>query len=145
MEAFESDDGHIVVRVDTGDDLLKAIKKVCRDEAIETGAVISGIGTLNRLEIHYLHSENLDESTSDRNTVIQSEECWEISGISGTIADKQPHVHLTAFNGDRTVVGHLEEGCIVNALGEIVIRPIEGLSIIRSPNEFGVNVLRPEE
>lgn len=145
MKTFESGDGHIVTRLDAGDDVLKSIQEVCQVEAVDTDAVISGIGTVNRLKIHYLHSDDLDEPTSERNTVIQSENCWEISGISGVIADSQPHLHVTAFDGNRTVAGHLEEGCIVNALGELVIRRIDDLSITRLPNEFNVDVLRSNE
>jgi predicted DNA-binding protein with PD1-like motif len=61
------------------------------------------------------------------------------------IANGEPHLHLVAYNGDRTVAGHLEEGNVVHLLGEIVIRPIEGLELERrsDENEYNIGQLKP--
>lgn len=144
METFQADD-HVVVQLETGDDVLASIRAACRETGLETGAVISAIGTLKRLEVHYLHSTDLGVPADERNTRISFEAAWEVSTISGVVADGEPHLHLTAFDGDRTVAGHVEPGCVVNALGEVVLRRFDDLSLERSPNEYGVDVLQSRE
>ena len=47
--------------------------------------------------------------------------CYEISAIQGIIADGEPHLHVTLCEGDKTIAGHLEDGCKVMTLAEIAI------------------------
>ena len=141
MRSFEADDGSIVVGLETGDLVLESIRQACAEHEIDTGAVVSAIGTLRNLSVHYLHSDDLTQDQEDRNTVLEFDGCWEISGIGGLIANGEPHLHVTAFNGDRTIGGHLEEGNEINALGEVLIRPIKGLKLTRELNEHGVSTL----
>lgn len=141
MRTFPTDDGHVVVRLDTGDLVLESIRRACEDHGVDTGAVVSAIGTLRNLRVHYLHTDDLDRSSEERNTVLDLDGAWEVSGIQGMIADGEPHLHVTAFDGERTIAGHLEEGNEVNALGEVLIRKLDGPSLTRRPNEHGVSML----
>ena len=141
MRTFETDDGHVVIRLDTGDLVLESIREACGDHDVDTGAVVSAIGTLRNLCVHYLHTDDLAQERADRNTMVELDGCWEISGIQGLIADGEPHLHVTAWDGDRTIGGHLEEGNEINALGEILVRRLEGIELIREPNEYGVSML----
>ena len=141
MESFESDDGHVVVRLDRGDLALESIERACEHHDVDTGAVVSGIGTFSNLNIHYVDRTDLPEEQSDRNVDLELEGAWEITNVGGVIADGEPHLHVTGFDGERTVGGHLEEGCEVNVLGEFTIRKFEGLSLTREPGERSVSQL----
>ena len=141
MHTFESESGHVVVSLETGDLFLESIQTVCEDHDIETGYVASAIGTLRNLNVHYLTTDDLTASRDERNTVLELDGCWEVSGVNGVIAAGDPHLHVTADDGERTVAGHLEDGCEINALGEVVIRRLEDLDLERTPNEFGVSIL----
>lgn len=143
MESFESDDGHVIVRLDRGDMALESLVDACADHDVDTGAVVSDIGTFSNLNIHYVDRTDLPEEQADRNVDLELEGPWEVIDIGGVIADGEPHLHVTAFNGERTVGGHLEEGCEVNVLGEFTIRKIDGLSLIREPGEHNVSQLTP--
>jgi predicted DNA-binding protein with PD1-like motif len=66
---------------------------------------------------------------------------WEITDVGGVIADGDPHLHVTGFNGERTVGGHLESGCEVNVLGEFTIEKMEGIALTREPNDHGISQL----
>jgi predicted DNA-binding protein with PD1-like motif len=141
MQTFTTNDDHLVIRLDTGDMMLESIRAACEEHAVTDGTVVSGIGTLRNLHVHYLHADIETGEKDDRNTFLELDGCWEISGIDGLVADGEPHLHLTAYDGERTVVGHLEEGNEVNALGEVVVRELDGADLTRRPNEFDVSML----
>lgn len=145
MRTYTSGEDHIVVRLDTGDMVLESIREACAEHDVETGAVVSAIGTLRNLNVHYLHTDDLEQEQEDRNTVLELDGCWEVSGIQGLVADGEPHLHVTAFDGDRTIAGHLEAGNEVNALAEILLQRLDGPALTRRPNEHGVSVLEPRE
>ena len=45
--------------------------------------------------------------------------------MSGIIANGEPHIHISLSQDDKGFGGHLEEGCIILTLAEIVIVKIE--------------------
>lgn len=143
MQSFESESGYVVIRLDPGDLVLESILSVCEKHNIKTGAVISGIGTFRNLHIHYFKGDG--PADEDGNIFIESNEPWEITGIEGVIADGEPHLHVTAFNGDQTIAGHLEKGNETNALGEVLIRKIDDLDLIRSPNKYDIPMLEERD
>lgn len=142
MDSFESDDGHVVVRLDRGDLVLESLTDACADHDVDTGAVVSGIGTFSGLKIHYVNRTDLPEEQADRNVSLELDGSWEVTNVGGVVADGEPHLHVTAFDGDRTVGGHLEEGNEVNVLGEFTIRKFSGLSLERRPGDHGISQLR---
>ena len=145
METFTSDDGYVLVRLDRGDLVLESIREACDRHDIDTGAVVSGIGTFSNLNIHYVDRTDLPENQADRNVGMELDGSWEVTSIQGLIADGDPHLHTTAFDGERTVAGHLEEGCEVNVLGEVAIQKITGPELTRVPNEHNISQLSERE
>ena len=141
MDTFESDAGYVAVSLESGDELLESIEAACEKHDVDTGAVVSAIGTLRNLNVHYLTTDDLTADRSERNETLELDGCWEVSGIEGLIADGEPHLHVTADNGERTVAAHLEPGCEVNALAEVLIRRVPDLELQRTKNEFDVSTL----
>lgn len=142
MESFESDDGHVFVRLDRGDLALESIVAACENHAVDTGVVVSGIGTFSQLNVHYVHRTDMPDSQADRNTSLELDGSWEVTNVGGIVANGEPHLHVTAFDGERTVGGHLEVGCEVNVLGEFTIRKVDGVALERRPGDRGVSQLR---
>ena len=142
MKTFESDDRHVYLRLDPGDLALESIKEACDDHDIDSGVIVSGIGTFRNLNIHYVPTTDFPEDKSERNEFLELEGSWEVGTIDGAIADGDPHLHVVAYNGDETVAGHLEDACEVHLLGEIVIRKIEDLELTRRPGEKNVGRLQ---
>lgn len=142
MDTFEANDGYIIVRLDPGDLALESIRTACENHAIDTGTVVSGIGTLSNLTIHYVNRTDRPAEKDDRNVTLELDGSWEINSVGGVIADGDPHLHVTGFNGERTVAGHLEPGCEINVLGEFTIRAFEDLSLTRQPDSHEVSRLR---
>lgn len=140
MNTFEANDGYVIVRLDPGDLALESIRTACENHAIDTGTVVSGIGTFSNLTIHYV-DRDLPAEKADRNVTLELDGPWEINSVGGVIADGEPHLHVTGFNGDRTVAGHLEAGCEINVLGEFTIRAFEELSLTRKSDTHDVSRL----
>lgn len=145
METFESEDGHVFVRLDRGDLVLESIVEACEIHDVDTGVVVSGIATLSTLNVHYVNRTDLPEEQGDRNVDLELEGSWEVTNVNGIVADGEPHLHVTAFDGERTVGGHLEEGCETNVLGEFTIRAVDGIELERRPGDRNVSQLRRRE
>lgn len=141
MDSFESSDGHVIVRLDPGDLVLESLREAIDEHGVDTGAVVSGIGTLGNLNVHYVHTTDLTDDQAGRNTHLELDGAWEVTNVEGVVADGEPHLHVSAFDGERTVGGHLEEGNEINVLGEFAIREIEGLSLTREPGERNISQL----
>ncbi len=144
MEHFSADDGTVVVRLDRGEPILESLREVCSAHGIETGAVLTGIATVQSLPIHYVAQTTLTADRTDRTTTVTYEGAWEINSIGGVIADGEPHLHITGFNGEQTVAGHLEDGCLINVLGEFTLTAFGGLELTRTPDENGIAKLTDE-
>jgi predicted DNA-binding protein with PD1-like motif len=143
METFASEQ-FVVVRLDPGDLALESIRRGCREADLTDGVVVSGIGTLNTLNLHYVNTTHFREAEgpkAERNTFLELEGAWEVSAVQGVVADGEPHLHVTAYDGERTVAGHLEDGCEVNVLGEVAIQRAPDLALTRRPDEEGVGRL----
>lgn len=110
MESVETDDRHVFVRSDRGDVALESITEASERHGIDTGVVASGIGTLKPLNVHYVDRTDFPERSEDPTVDRELEGAWEVTSIDGVVADGEPHLHVTAFDGERTVGDHLEPG-----------------------------------
>ena len=142
METFESDDNHVLIRLDPGDLALESIREACERHDVTAGAVVSGIATFRNLNVHYVPTDEFPKEKSERNEFLELDGAWEVSCIDGAIADGEPHLHVTAYNGEETIGAHLEEGCEVHIQGEIMLRKVAGLDdVTRKKNEMNVTAL----
>jgi len=119
----------ICVRLDYGDDFHKCIEQVAREKDVQTGVIVSGIGTFDRATIHHItHTEFPPE---DR--FVEMEGPIELCSVQGVIADYKPHLHCTmAVRGREPFDGHLEPGCNILYLGEVVIAKLSGKALTRT-------------
>jgi hypothetical protein len=118
----------ICVRLDYGDDFHKCIEQAAREKDIQSGVVISGIGTFDRARIHHItHTEFPPEDK-----FVEMEGPVELCSVQGVIADYKPHLHCTmAVRGTELFSGHLEPGCTILYLGEAVIAKLSGKALTR--------------
>ena len=140
MNVTESKDGKMIaVGLEPEEKLLESIKEVIKTYHIQDGVVISGVGTLKRCQMHYVDTTSFPA----KNVYYVVEEPLEVGSISGLIADYEPHLHMVAGCRDKkTYSGHLEDGCIVLYLAEVLIMRISaGLRREVHP-KFGVALLK---
>jgi predicted DNA-binding protein with PD1-like motif len=108
METHQAEDPLILL--ETGDLVLESLRDACDEYDVDSGAIASGIGTFRSLNSHYVPTPEMPTEKKWRKETHELVGAWEVGTIDGMIANGDPHPHLVAYNGDRTVAGHLEEG-----------------------------------
>jgi uncharacterized protein len=125
------------IRLDRGDLLLETIEDVIQKYAIDDGAVLSAAGSLQECTFHRVKS--LAQKPEQEFTTVK--EPMEILNISGMIAGKEPHLHMTLSGAKGAFGGHLEKGCRVLYRAELSIAKFSGTPLARKPNQAGVPIL----
>ncbi len=115
----------LLVRFDPGEDLLDGLEAVIRAEGIQSGVVLSGIGSLSRCRLHQTDGGRPPALLGRRQNYLELAGSWELASLQGIIAGGEAHLHLTVGEGDRVYAGHLEKGCLVFALAEVSILAID--------------------
>lgn len=132
----------LILRLDQGDLLLESITQACKEAGILNGAVISAIGTLDMCTLHMVMTTGYPP--------VEHFEVWEdkpleVSSVSGIIADGVPHLHMVVSDHQKAYSGHVEPGCRVLYLFEIVIAKIASPKFKRYANARGINELHLAE
>lgn len=139
MESFAAGDD-VAVRCDPGDDLLSSVTRAAETHDLRDAAVVTGVGTLSTLRVYYLDASKLSRPREERDVVVEEAGNWEITSLSGVIADGDPHVHVGVHEGDETLGGHLLRGSEVSALAEVLLRRTD-LSLRREADDREVRRL----
>lgn len=129
----------IIVRIDPGEEIIKALTTIVKKEDISLGFV-TGIGAVNKLTLGLFRVTKKEyysqELTGD----------YEIVALAGNITTMNgaPYFHLHMCASDEnlnTYGGHLNEAH-VSATAEIIIQVMEG-KVDRSFSEkIGLNLLK---
>jgi predicted DNA-binding protein with PD1-like motif len=117
----------LVLAFERGEDLLEKTIQQINEAHIKNGVLISGIGTFDRARLHRVTSFN-EKPDEDFITI---EAPMELSSVQGIIADGVPHFHFVFSDLERTYTGHLENGCRVLYLAELVIAEITDMNLER--------------
>ena len=121
-----------VGRLETGDDLVAEIERICAEREVRA-AWVSVIGAVRHAAFAYY------EQDEHRYLELDSTEHHEITGFVGNISirDGRPFLHAHATFCSRSGVavgGHLLRGCEVFA-AEVTIREMTGVELVRTPDE----------
>jgi predicted DNA-binding protein with PD1-like motif len=127
-----------VLRLDQGDLLLESIRALIEKEGIKNGVVISGIGTLDKSVMHMVTTVGYPPQEFFR----KDDAPLELASLQGAIADGSPHIHMVISDSRFAYAGHLEPGCRILYLGEVVIQELPGLALSRVPDERKISKLR---
>ncbi len=133
----------IILGIEPGEMLLESINQAIEQFNIQNGVVVSGIGTLKTCNMHYINHVDFPPSDS----VYHLEMPLELLSVSGVIANREPHLHITVSNKDKYVFGgHLEPESEVAYLAEIAILRTDFLSMERHFNsEKKIKLLGPSK
>ena len=106
----------ICKRLRRGDDLLRSLEEIAREEHLRLAVVLSGVGCVSRGRVRDASGVTLREI----------DEPCEIVALGGTVSEQRCHVHIALSKEDlSTVGGHLVEGCIINTTCELVLLELE--------------------
>ena len=127
-----------VLRIDRGEYLLENIENFIESKNISSAVVLSAIGSLDYCVMHTVTTTALP---SVDKFLKWEDKPLEIASINGVIADGSPHLHMTISDCEYAYAGHLEHGCRILYLCEIVIAEIDGLNIKRTINKNNISEL----
>ena len=103
-------------RLKAGQDLFDSISLFIRDNHIQAGCILSGVGSLRRVVLRFANQESYSEFEGH----------FEIVSITGTVSIHGSHLHLSISGEDgKTVGGHLDSGCKIYTTAEIVLAVFE--------------------
>lgn len=129
-----------ILGLQTGEDLLGSLDTFIKEKGIKNGVVVSGVGSLRKLEYHYVVA-GPDETKPVLDIFDTRTGYIEIVGLQGVIADGQPHLHISCAEEDRGYGGHLEPGSEVLTVCEIAVLSLPDASLVRTRNSFGYPVI----
>jgi predicted DNA-binding protein with PD1-like motif len=107
----------MLLRLNPGDDLLRSLAEAMREQGIQSGVILNGIGSLSRYHVHVVKSTNLPPG----DVFWEGEGPFDILNITGFILDGRVHAHLAFSNQEKAMGGHMEEGCRILTFAVITI------------------------
>ena len=128
MKELKKENGLVVLRFDKGEDFMGSLAKWCKEEDVQSAAILCGIGMLENMEIGRYNGTEYTRMT-------ESESC-EILSLQGSVSMKEgaPFVHLHVSFADhdfRAVGGHLFSGRVSMTI-ELVVAPMSP-GLVRKP------------
>ena len=97
-------------------DLFDSIGAFVRENRVEAGCILSGVGSLRHATLRPANREFTSEYDGP----------FEIVSITGTLSIYGSHLHISISDGDgKTIGGHFESGCQIYTTAEIVIAVFE--------------------
>ncbi len=121
----------IMIRFDPGEKFLESLKQIIHEEGIKTAIVLSGIGTLSTSRFHQLVAGYPPNLLTRHQEYFELNGSFELASIQGAIADGEPHLHMTFGEGEKVMTGHVEEGCVVLTLLELVLLRADSIPVRR--------------
>jgi predicted DNA-binding protein with PD1-like motif len=128
-----------VLSLSQGDLLLESVRELIARERIQSAAIVSGIGTLDRCTLHMV--------TTTGYPPVEHFETWsdtplELASMSGYVASGEAHLHAVVADARGAQGGHVEENCRVLYLAEIVVAELLGPQLRRMPDTKGIRKLQ---
>jgi len=130
-----------ILSLKQGEMLLERIEEFVKKSGIKEGVVLSGIGTLDKCVLHMVMTTGYPPV---EHFARWDDKALELASIQGFIANGKPHLHTVVSDNERTWAGHLEYGCRVLYLAEVVIMETAGTGLVREPDDKGIKHLRQD-
>lgn len=124
-----------ILKLEQGEDLIGGIAALVAEHGVDNAVILTGIATLDRASLNVVQGTDypIDFITNHSDT------SCEVVAIDGFICDGEVHLHGVLADTTHTYAGHLNRGCRILYLAELVIQELLDLNIERRPNEHGVS------
>lgn len=114
----------IILRLDDGDEVTSALKKVCENEKICSGSV-HGIGATEQLKTRVY------DNKSSNFIYKEFDNFMEITSLTGNITmngeELFMHLHITAADASMNIVGGHMETCVISKTAEVFLEVLDGV------------------
>jgi uncharacterized protein len=116
-----------ILRIDPGEDVLKAVKQFVQEANLRQALVLGGYGTLAAYHLHWVTHNHIPADVR----FSRGEGGIEILSMNGLVVEGEPHIHVALSTPDGAFGGHLEPGCTAYVLCEVFFAEVEGVSLSR--------------
>lgn len=97
-------------------DLFDSIEEFVKQNNIEAGCILSGVGSLTHATLRLANREHYNEYEGH----------FEIVSMTGTVSIHGSHIHIAISDEDGITIGaHLVSGCKVYTTAEIVLLELD--------------------
>lgn len=118
----------VILRCKYKTDLLAAIEKMVKQEHIQDGVILSGIGSVRGYEVHQVSNRTFpSHDTYTRNPT----EPADLVSMNGYVIDGRIHAHMTLATPERVIAGHLEPGTQVFTFAIVTIGVMNGTDLAK--------------
>lgn len=128
---------NLILRIDPGEEILEALKKVAEKEQVKL-AEISALGAIGEFTTGVFDPVEKKYSSND------FKGNFEIVSLTGTITEMDGecylHTHMSAGDGSGQVFGGHLNRAVVSATCEIVVRVIDGQVNRKFDDKIGLNL-----
>lgn len=124
-----------ILKLEQGEDLIEGIESLIATHHVANAVILTGIATLDRTSLNVVQGTDypINFITDHQQTAC------EVVAIDGFICDGDVHLHGVLADTTHTYAGHLNRGCRILYLAEVVIQELLDLNIERRPNAHGVS------
>jgi len=111
----------IFIRLNPGDDLLKALEQGAREHNIKNAVILCGIGSATSHHFHVVGTPDIPP----RNDYVKGEMASDIAGLSGYIIDGRIHAHIIHSDTEKAFGGHLHHGMEVLTFAILTLAEVD--------------------
>jgi predicted DNA-binding protein with PD1-like motif len=97
----------VVLRLKYKTDLLAGMEKMVKQEHIQNGVILSGVGSLRGYQIHQTINRTLPTQNTFENNPTGAAD---LDGMNDYIVNGKVHAHMVLGIPDKAIAGHLEPG-----------------------------------
>lgn len=116
----------VVLRFKYKADLLAGMEKMVRQEHIQNGVILSGIGSVRGYQVHQVSNRTFpSHDTFEKNPTQPAD----LVSVNGYVIDGRIHAHMTLATPDRVIAGHLEPGTQVFTFAIVTIGVMNGTDL----------------
>ena len=114
----------VVLRFKYKTDLLAGMQKMIRQEHIQNGVILAGVGSVRGYQVHQVSNRTFpSQDTFEKNPTAPAD----LITMNGYIINGRVHPHMTLATPDRVIGGHLEPGTQVFTFAVVTIGVLKGV------------------
>jgi predicted DNA-binding protein with PD1-like motif len=99
-------------------DLLAGMQKMVKQEKIQNGVVLAGVGSVRGYQVHQVSNRTFPSQNSFTKNPTQPAD---LVSMNGYVINGRIHAHMTLATPDKVIAGHLEPGTEVFTFAVVTI------------------------
>lgn len=118
----------VVLRFKYKADLLAGMEKMVKQEHIQNGVILSGVGSVRGYQMHQVSNRTMpSHDTFEKNPTQPAD----LVSMNGYVINGRIHAHMTLGTPDRAMAGHLEPGTTVFTFAIVTIGVMNDADLAR--------------